>query len=170
MTAAVPARPKQFQALGFLGWFVLCFAASGLGAAASVGAGAFYRDLVRPTWAPPGWLFGPVWSVLYLTMAIAAWLVWREPGRSRSKSIALGLFLAQLAANTLWSWLFFAWRQGGLAFAEIVLLWILIAGTIVAFGRLKPAAGLLLLPYLLWVTFAAFLNWSVWRANPGLLG
>ncbi len=153
-----------------LGWLVLCFAASALGAAASINAKDFYKELVSPSWAPPGWLFGPVWTVLFACMAVAVWLVWRSAADRKSKQVALGLFMAQLAANTLWSWLFFAWQRGGVAFAEIVLMWVLIACTLVAFWRIKPLAGALLVPYLLWVSFAVVLNWVLWRGNLGLLG
>jgi len=162
------SRPAQ--AIGFAGWLALCIATSAVGAFASKDAGAFYAALARPVWAPPGWLFGPVWSVLFLMMAVAVWLVWRVQPVHPSRSVALGLFVAQLAANALWSWLFFAWHLGAAAFAEVLLLWLLIAGTGVAFWRIKPLAGLLLVPYLLWVTFAAALNWALWRANPALLG
>lgn len=161
---------RQRQALGFAGWLGLCLATSAAGALASVQAGAFYASLVRPPWAPPAWLFGPVWSALFLCMAIAAWLVWRAPPGGPGRLLALALFLAQLVANAAWSWLFFAWRLGGAAFADIVLLWLLIAATLIAFWRRSPIAGLLLLPYLLWVGFAAALNWSLWQANPQVLG
>lgn len=170
MNQAVLSRPMHHQAVGFAGWLALCIATSVVGAIASTDAGAFYAELVRPAWAPPGWVFGPVWSVLFLSMAIAAWLVWRVQEATASRLVALWLFGAQLAANALWSWLFFAWHQGGAAFGEVLLLWLLIACTIVAFWRVKPLAGLLLLPYLLWVSFASFLNWVLWQANPGLLG
>lgn len=109
------------QILGFLGWLCLCFAAATLGALASAQAGSFYRSLVRPHWAPPGWLFGPVWTVLYILMAISAWLIWRENG-FRKSWLALSLFIVQLTVNALWTWLFFVWHLGGLAFAEILIL------------------------------------------------
>jgi tryptophan-rich sensory protein len=157
------------QGAGLAGWLLGSFAAAAAGGVASANAGDFYQQLVRPGWAPPPWLFGPVWSVLYLLMGIAAWLVWRERG-FRGARAALTLFIVQLAANALWTWLFFAWRLGALAFGEILLLWVLIAATIAAFWRVRPLAGALLLPYLLWVTFAAALTFAVWRANPGLLG
>jgi translocator protein len=161
---------RSQQALGLAAWLALCFATSAVGALASVNAGEFYAALVRPAWAPPGWLFGPVWSALFVCMAVAAWLVWRSQPARPSKSVALWLFVAQLAANALWSWLFFAWRLGGVAFTEVLLLWLLIACTIAAFWRCSPVASLLMLPYLLWVTFASVLNWVLWQANPGLLG
>jgi benzodiazapine receptor len=156
------------QILGLLGWLVLTFAAAAIGAIASANAGAFYEQLTRPEWAPPGWLFAPVWSALYLLMGISAWLVWRVRG-FRGAGVALFLFVVQLAANALWTWLFFSWHLGALAFAEILLLWALILGTVVAFWRARPIAGALLLPYLAWVTFACALSFATWRLNPLLL-
>lgn len=157
------------QAVGLLGWLVLVSAAAAAGGLASANAGDFYRDLIRPPWAPPGWLFGPVWSVLYLLMGIAAWLVWRARGYAGAAN-ALHLFVLQLACNALWTWLFFSWRLGAVAFAEILLLWLLIVATIVLFRRVDKLAAALLLPYLAWVSFAAALNLATWRLNPGLLG
>lgn len=162
------ARTKTAQTLGFLGWLAGTTVTGALGAVASVQAASFYEALVRPAWAPPAWLFGPVWSVLYLLMAIAAWLVWRTYGFDGARN-ALALFIAQLFANALWTWLFFAWRQGGLALAELVVLWVLIAMTGIAFARKHRLAGALLLPYLAWVTFAGVLNFSLWRLNPTIL-
>jgi len=157
------------QALGLAGWLALSFATAAVGAIASANAGAFYAELARPAWAPPGWVFAPVWSTLYALMGIAAWLVWRLRGFGAART-ALVLFIAQLAANALWSWLFFVWRLGGLAFAEALLLSCLVALTLVAFWRISTLAALLLVPYLAWVTFAAALTLAVWRLNPGLLG
>jgi len=157
------------QAAGLFGWFVLLFLVAGLGALASVNAGDFYQQLVRPSWAPPGSWFGPVWTVLYVLLAVAAWLVWRVGG-FRDAGVALTLFLAQLAFNGLWSWLFFAWQMGALAFANILVLWTLIIATMVACWRVNTLAGVLLIPYLLWVSFALLLNFSVWQLNPVLLG
>jgi tryptophan-rich sensory protein len=102
-------------------------------------------------------------------MAIAAWLVWRHGG-FRANRAALSLFIVQLALNALWSWLFFAWHRGAWAFADIVVLWGLIVATLVSFWRVRPLAGALLIPYLLWVSFATALNYSVWQLNPQLLG
>ncbi len=149
-------------------WLLLSFAAAAVGGLASANAGGFYRELAQPAWAPPGGLFGPVWTVLYILMGVAAWLVWLERQRPGAK-IAIVLYLAQLTLNALWTWLFFAWRLGAVAFAEIVLLWILILATMIAFWRLRPAAGVLLIPYLVWVTFAAALCHTLWRMNPDLL-
>lgn len=164
---ATPSRSSQFMAL--VGWLALSFAAAALGAVASMDAGAFYGELQKPSWAPPASVFGPVWSALYALMGFAAWLVWREGGW-RARGGVLGLYLVQLVVNVLWSWLFFAGRMGAASFADIVLLWLLLWATVVAFWRVRALAGALLLPYLGWVTFAAALNFAVWRLNPQLLG
>ncbi len=161
-------RSPLSQAIGLIGWLALVFVAAAVGAAASVEAAAFYAQLARPAWAPPASAFGPVWSVLYALMGIAAWLVWREQDASRRKA-ALTLFVIQLCANALWSWLFFAWRQGAWAFAEVSLLLALIAATVAVFWRVSRWAGALMLPYLAWVCLASALTWSVWRNNPQLL-
>ncbi|MEF2147428.1 TspO/MBR family protein [Luteimonas sp. FXH3W] len=160
---------KQKQIIGLAGWLLVSFVTAAIGGAASVRAAPFYAQIVRPDWAPPGYLFGPVWTVLYALMGVAAWLVWRVGGFRAAKT-ALLLFLVQLALNALWSWLFFGWHRGGLAFADILVLWTLIAATLVAFWRIRPLAGALLIPYLLWVSFACALNYSVWQLNPEVLG
>ncbi len=157
---------NQYSALA-LSLFV-AFVAAATGGAGSAGAGEFYEQMQLPAWAPPGWLFAPVWTILYFLMAIAAWLAWRADDWSRTGP-ALSLYLTQLLVNSLWSWLFFAWRLGGVAFTEILLLIVLLSGTVVLFYRLRPLAGLLMLPYLAWVCFAAVLNYSVWQLNPGML-
>lgn len=157
------------QMLGLLVWVLITFLAAAIGAWGSASAPSFYQSLSLPSWAPPAFLFGPVWSVLYLLMAIAAWLVWKERSWFGVARTGLILYLAQLAANSLWSWAFFAWHQGGFAFAVIVVLWALILVTLISFWRIKPLAGGLLLPYLAWVSFAAFLNFTVWQLNPSLL-
>lgn len=150
--------------LGLIGWLLVSLAAGAAGALATTQAREFYSGLVKPAWAPPGWLFGPVWTTLYIMMGVAAWLVWRRAGWSGA-AVALSLFLAQLVCNALWSWIFFAWRSGALAFAEILLLAALIIATMLAFARVRTAAALLLLPYLAWVVFATALTWTLWRAN-----
>jgi benzodiazapine receptor len=162
-----PASRKQVLSLA--GWLLATFVTGGIGAIASASAASFYGQLAQPSWAPPAWLFGPVSSVLYVLMGIAAWLVWREHG-FRGASTALKLFVAQLFANALWTWLFFVWHQGALSLAEIVVLWLLIASTILAFWRLHRPAALLLVPYLAWVGFATALTVSLWRLNPATLG
>ena len=154
--------------VGLIGWIVICFIASSLGAIASIQSSSFYNQLSQPIWAPPSWVFGPVWTVLYLMMAISAWLVWKSGGFQQHR-IALSLFLFQLALNALWSWLFFAWHLGSFAFVDIIFLWLFIFTTTIYFWRAKPLAGALLIPYLLWVSFAAALNYSIWQLNPNIL-
>jgi benzodiazapine receptor len=150
--------------LGLIGWMVLVFVAAAIGALATRDAREFYAGLVKPSWAPPGWLFGPVWTLLYVLMGFAAWLVWRTAGWGGGAA-ALSLFVAQLACNALWSWFFFAWRRGALALADIVLLLALIVATMVAFAHVHPLAAILLVPYLAWVTFATALTRAICRAN-----
>jgi benzodiazapine receptor len=122
----------------------------------------WYAGLAKPRWTPPNWIFGPVWTVLFLAMAIAAWLVWQKNGLTARP---MQLFLLQLFLNVTWSGLFFRLHSPGAAFAEIVLLWFAILATTVEFWRTMPAAGWLLLPYLTWVGYAAALNYSIWRLN-----
>jgi tryptophan-rich sensory protein len=160
---------KRKQLVGLVGWILASFVAAAIGSAASIQAGPFYTQLVRPEWAPPSSVFGPVWTVLYLLMGIAAWLAWRVAG-FRAARTALTLFLVQLVVNALWSWLFFAWHRGAGAFADIVLLWLLIVATVIGFWRVRALAGVLLLPYLAWVSFASALNFAVWQLNPQVLG
>ncbi|HXR50655.1 MAG TPA: TspO/MBR family protein [Steroidobacteraceae bacterium] len=154
--------------MGLVGWLLVAFAGAAIGAVGSLNAASFYGQLMRPGWAPPSGLFGPVWSILYFLMGLSAWLVWRSGG-FREDRRALALFISQLVANALWSWIFFAWHQGAGALVEVVILWGLILATIASFRRLNVLAAWLLLPYLLWVTFATALTFSVWRLNPGLL-
>ena len=159
--------PRQIA--GLIGWLAASFITSAIGAAASIRAGSFYSELVRPEWAPPGWIFGPVWITLYALMGLAAWLVWRQVG-FRAARVGLTLFLVQLAFNAAWSWLFFAWQLGGLAFADILVLLALIAAMLVAFWGKSRLAAVMIAPYLLWVGFASVLNYTVWQLNPKLLG
>ncbi len=161
----VPAG-RRHPALALAGWFLLVFVAAGVGALASRDAPAFYAQLQLPGWAPPASVFGPVWTALYALMAVAAWLATREPRAPRAARV---LFFAQLACNALWSWLFFGWRLGAPAFADVVVLLALVAATTVQFWRARPLAGALLLPYLAWVAFATALTFAVWQRNPGLL-
>ena len=142
---------------------VFAAAAAG-GTATSSSVGTWYAGLQKPSFNPPAWVFGPVWSVLYLTMAVAAWLVWLKRGFADAQ-LPLALFGLQLALNMAWSVLFFGLRSPGLGMADIVLLWLAIVATLVAFWRVSPTAGALLLPYLAWVSFAAVLNYSLWTLN-----
>lgn len=126
--------------------------------------GEWYATLRKPSWNPPAWVFGPVWTALYTMMAVAAWLVWRRGGWAAQRR-PLALFLVQLALNAGWTPLFFGLKSPGLALAEIGLLWLAIVGTLIAFARVSRAAAWLLAPYLAWVSFAAALNFALWRLN-----
>ena len=149
-------------------WLAVCFLVAAVGASASLQADTFYSQLVQPDWAPPGSVFGPVWTLLYAMMAVATWIVWLHR-EIRLARIALVIFLVQLIFNALWSWLFFGWSKGALSFLDIVLLWTSIAVTLVLFWRIRPLAGMLLVPYLAWVTFASALNYEIWQLNPSIL-
>ncbi len=125
----------------------------------------WYAELRKPAFNPPGWVFMPVWTVLYTLMAIAAYLVWQSRVHNRFKVLALSVYLVQLGLNFLWTYLFFAMRQPSYALLNIVALWLMIAITMTLFTRISRVAGLLLVPYLAWVTFAAILNSEIWRLN-----
>ena len=163
------ALPLRLQLVGLASWLVLVLMAAVIGGLGSASAATFYAELRQPAWAPPAWLFGPAWTVLYTLMAIAAWLVWRRQGPGGAR-MALVLFGTQLAFNALWSWLFFEWRMGAVAFVEILVLWLLIGLTIAAFAQISRLAALLLVPYFLWVSYAAALSFDLWQRNPELLG
>ena len=151
-----------------IGLIVAVLGTEVIGALSGLAAGgdfvSFYDALRKPPATPPPAVFGPAWTVLYLLMGIAAWLVWRE-GLTRQTALALGLFAAQLALNFAWSLIFFGQHRIGAALLEIAVLWLVILATIVAFWIVRPAAGALLLPYLGWVSFAAYLNAGIWRLN-----
>jgi benzodiazapine receptor len=164
-SASATERPRPsagLQVLALIGWLALCFAAAGT--AAFVSIDGWYAALQKPSWNPPAWVFGPAWTVLYISMAVAAWLVWREGGW-KAHGRALGLFLVQWVLNALWTPLFFGLQRPDLAFAEIVVLWLVLAATLAAFWRINKVAGALLVPYLAWVSFAAALNFAIWRLN-----
>ncbi len=147
---------------GLIGWLLLCFAAAAGGAVFM--PGEWYAGLNKPAWNPPGWLFGPVWSALYTMMAVAAWLVWRRGGFAAQRR-PLRWFLAQLVMNAVWTPLFFGLHRPGVALAEILLLWLAIAATLVTFWPVSRAAAWLLAPYLAWVSFATVLNGTLWQLN-----
>lgn len=153
------------QAVGLTISLLVSAAAAAIGGLATQRAPEFYAGLSRPPWAPPASVFGPVWTLLYTLMAVAAWLVWKEKGLWSAR-VPLGLFALQLSLNALWSWLFFAWQRGLLAEIEIAVLLLMIALTLVAFWRVRPFAGALLLPYLAWVTYAAALTFALVDRNP----
>lgn len=141
----------------------VCMAAAGIGSLMTTPAlRPWYSGLNKPDWTPPNWVFAPVWTILFLGMAVAAWIVW---GRVGPRAAAMESFLLQLLLNVAWSALFFGLKAPGAAFAEIVILWFAILMTSIEFWRVAPAAGWLLLPYLVWVGFAAALNFSIWRLN-----
>lgn len=152
--------------LALLVWLTISFGAAAIGGLFM--PGEWYEALRKPSWNPPGWLFGPVWTVLYAMMAVAAWLVWRQGGWGKQRKPLL-IFLAQLGLNALWSPLFFGMHRPGLAFAEIILLWLAIVATITVFRHVNRTAMLLLVPYLAWVSFAAVLNFTLWRLNSEFL-
>ena len=155
---------REAVALGIC--LVACFVAAGLGALFTGPAvGTWYQQIRKPSFSPPDWVFGPVWTALYTMMAVAAWLVWRRGGFAAQRR-PLALFLLQLALNATWTPLFFGLKQPGWAFTEIVLLWLAIAATFIAFRPVNRVAAWLLAPYLAWVSFAAALNFTLWRLNP----
>lgn len=148
---------------GLVGWLGIVFVSAWVGSRSM--PGEWYTSLVKPTWNPPSWIFGPVWSVLYILMGVAAWLVWRRAGFSGAGP-ALVLFLAQLVLNALWSYLFFGRQRPDLAFFDIVALWSTIVLVTVLFWRVHRGAGMMMVPYVAWVSFASFLNLILWRLNP----
>jgi len=135
------------------------------GALASTQTAQDYARLAQPSWAPPSWVFGPVWSVLYFTMAVAAWLVWSRTGWEGFAG-PLALYVLQLALNGMWTWLFFGRHRPDAALIDMGLLWLAVAATGAAFWKVMPLAGMLFIPYLAWISFAALLNFSIWKSNP----
>jgi len=151
-----------------IGLIVAVVGTEAIGGLSGLAAGgdfvSYFNALRKPPATPPPAVFGPAWTILYLLMAVAAWLVWRE-GLTRRTALALGLFAAQLTLNFAWSLIFFGQHRAGAALLEIAVLWLVILATIIAFWRVRPAAGALLVPYLGWVSFAAYLNAGIWRLN-----
>jgi len=149
--------------LGLIAWTGLCLGAGLIGSVFTTrSVGSWYLALSKPSWTPPSGVFGPVWTALYVMMGVAAWLVWRRSGLA---TLPISLFAVQLALNVAWSAIFFGMRQPGWAFVDIVALWVAVAATMIAFYRVTPTAGLLLAPYLAWITFASALNLAIWRMN-----
>jgi len=146
-------------------WILVCFAVAALGARWNLHEiPDWYRTLTRPSFTPPERIFGPVWTLLYLLMAIAAWKITLEPP-SGLRASALLLFAIQLALNLAWSWIFFQKHAIGAAFGEIIVLWVAIAATTLVFSRMNGVAAWLMTPYLGWVSFATILNGAFWRLN-----
>ena len=162
-TAAINQLAAGWTALAVS--ILICFAAAAIGAwLSALALRQWYSALKKPAWTPPDAVFGPVWSVLYLSMAIAAWLVWRRRS-SHDVGFALGLFALQLVLNVAWSGLFFGLHSPATALIDIVFLWFAIAGTVAAFNRVSALSGWIMVPYLAWVSFAAVLNFAIWRLN-----
>jgi tryptophan-rich sensory protein len=151
--------------IGAVVWLIVTFGAAAIGARFL--PDEWYRALNKPAWNPPNSIFAPVWTVLYLLMALAAWLVWRRYGIGGAL-LPLALFVVQLALNSAWTYFFFGRHEIAGAFIDILVLWVTILTTIILFWRLVPLAGILLVPYLAWVSFASVLNGTIWRLNPGI--
>ena len=165
MTEIETQRPYLTQAVGLVISLSICFAAGGIGGLATTqGLDAWYDTLNKPTWNPPSWIFAPVWTTLYGLMGIAVWLVWRGGTREQVRP-AITLFIVQLLLNGVWSVLFFGLQSPVVALVEIVVLWLAIVATTVFFFRRSPIAGGLMTPYLLWVSFASLLNFTIWNLN-----
>jgi len=157
--ASTNPAPLWLRALQLIGFILLSFLAAA--SAAWIGTGSWYSQLHKPAWAPPGWIFGPVWTALYIMMGTAAWGVWRKTRWSKP----IGVWFVQLALNAAWTPIFFGLHQPGWAFAEIVVLWAALLACTILFARAARWAGWMMVPYLLWVSFASILNFAIWRAN-----
>ncbi|MDH3669203.1 MAG: tryptophan-rich sensory protein [Paracoccaceae bacterium] len=158
-------RTRRQEIAGFAGFLLLCLAVSALGGlATSSSVGTWYPTLAKPSFNPPDWVFAPVWTTLYIVMAIAGWRVWRTPN-AQLRTHALSVFYVQLALNLLWSILFFGLQAIGLALAEIIVLLVAIIITMVLSWRVDRLAGMLFLPYTLWVAFASLLNAAIFALN-----
>jgi tryptophan-rich sensory protein len=162
-----PEPPSKLAlGTGLIVSIAICFLAAAIGGFSTTMSvdSSWFDELKKPSWNPPNWLFGPVWSILYLMMSISAWLVWKQAGLTKAKG-SLAWFTFHLLLNVLWSVFFFGLRQPGWAAIEIVLLWVSIVISIVLFFRHSKLAASLLVPYLAWVTFATALNWTIWSLN-----
>jgi benzodiazapine receptor len=145
---------------------VICQMAGILGAVFTTNSvDTWYSTITRPDIAPPNWIFGPVWTTLFLLMGISLYIVWNKGLQTRESKVAVSVFGFQLVLNTLWSIIFFGLHNPGLAFIEIIFLWISILASIILFYRISKVAAYLLIPYILWVSFAAFLNYNIWILN-----
>jgi tryptophan-rich sensory protein len=163
---AVRHREAIVQGAALGGFLVLsALVAAAGGAVTATSLESWYRALVKPSFNPPDRVFGPAWTILYALMAVAAWRVWRRKG-DPGRRPALILYVVQLVLNLTWPLVFFGAQRIGPALAEILALWLVIAGTILAFRRVGRPAARLMVPYILWVTFAAVLNASIWLLNP----
>lgn len=148
-----------------LAWIVICLLVGSAGSYVTMPEiQGWYQTIQKPVWNPPNWIFGPMWTCLYILMGIAAARVWNKR-KQTSTGPAMMLFAVQLLVNAAWSFIFFGAHQIGFAFAECTLLWFLILLTAKAFSKIDPLAAALMLPYLCWVSFAAFLNFTIWQLN-----
>jgi translocator protein len=157
-------RSARRHSAALLGFVAVCLTAGGVGSFATTPQiPTWYASLSRPPWTPPSWVFAPVWTTLYIMMGVSGWLVWRKSQSLHTRAFLF--FWIQLGLNALWSFLFFGWESPGLAFGEIVLLWLSIAATFWMFRKWSGTAALLLVPYLGWVSFASYLNFAIWQLN-----
>lgn len=125
----------------------------------------WYPGIIKPALNPPSWIFGPVWTTLFILMGIAAYLIWKKGLDRRDVRIALGIFVGQLVLNTFWSIIFFGFHSPGRAFIEVIFLWLAILTTIIVFAKISKPAAWLLVPYIFWVSFAMYLNYAIWMLN-----
>lgn len=157
-------KKKDFIKLS-ISIFVVAVAGAIGSVVTSSSVATWYASLPKPSFNPPAWVFAPVWTILFLLMAIAAYLVWKKGWKRREVRVALGFYLAQLILNVLWSVLFFGYHNLAAAYVEVIILWFAIFLTVEFFRDISKVAARLLLPYLLWVAFAAFLNFSLWNIS-----
>jgi len=147
---------------GFIGWFIVCFVAGWIGSMAV--SGDWYTELRKPPFNPPDWVFSAIWIILYILMAVSAWLVWGKRGFLGTK-IPMTLFIIQLGLNAAWPWIFFNLKAPGWAFLEIIILWFFLLFTLSSFWIENPPAAALLVPYFGWISYAALINYTIWRIN-----
>lgn len=148
--------------IGLVVWILICFLPAIIGS--QFGPGDWYQALNKPEWNPPNWIFGPVWTLLYVLMGISVWIIWKSYGL-KTAAIPIAFFIVQLILNALWSWFFFGLENVGLAFVDIIALWTFILITLILFWKLNTWSGVLLIPYIAWVSFATILNYNIWQLN-----
>jgi tryptophan-rich sensory protein len=153
---------KSKKIIGLIGWIVICSLAGIFGA--QFEPGTWYESLQKPSWTPPNWVFPVIWPILYIMMGISAWLMWKMKEVS-IRSTEFTWFFVQLILNALWSWVFFGMHLISTGLAEVFLLWISLVFTILLFWNKNRTAGLLLIPYLLWISYASALNFAIWQLN-----
>ena len=155
--------------IGWCAFVAICFLAAGIGSwFTTASVTSWYPTLTKPAGTPPAWVFAPVWSMLYVLMATAAWLIWKQRSAA-DVTMALGLFVTQLALNATWSFVFFGLRRPGLALLELLVLLAALVATVATFAPLSRLACWLMVPYVAWVSYATYLNFGIWRLNRGAL-